>query len=75
MYQDIVAYDGIPFNVFVNDFCNKVWDESRHNFITIDLTRTKDTGKYRKCFDWFWLPMDYSDNNSTAENMSSGREI
>ena len=56
IYQDIVAHDAIPFNMFVDEFCNASWNESPHTFITIDLTRTKETGKYRKRFDWFWIP-------------------
>lgn len=56
LYQDIVAHDGIPFSTFVQDFCNASWDESKHSFVTIDLTRTVATGKYRKRLDWFWFP-------------------
>ena len=58
LYQDIVAHDGIPFKAFVNDFCNASWDESKHSFVTIDLSRTMTTGKYRKRLDWFWFPAD-----------------
>ena len=36
-------------------FCRKVW-ETRHNFITIDLTSGKMGGKYRKNLDCFYLP-------------------
>ena len=36
-------------------FCRKVW-ETRHNFVTIDLTSEKLQGKYRKNLDCFYLP-------------------
>ena len=37
------------------DMCRTIWEEP-HNFAVIDLTRDKDLGKYRKCFDEFYLP-------------------
>ena len=37
-------------------FCRKVWDSSKHNFVTIDLTSEKLNGKYRKNLDCFYLP-------------------
>ena len=37
------------------DMCKKIW-EGPHDFEVIDLTRDKDFGKYRKCFDEFYLP-------------------
>ena len=37
------------------DMCKKIW-EGPHDFALIDLIRDKDLGKYRKCFDEFYLP-------------------
>ena len=37
------------------DMCKKIWG-GPHDFTVIDLTRDKDVGKYRKCFDEFYLP-------------------
>ena len=37
IYNDHCAGDGIPFDDFSN-FCNAVWRENQHNFITIDLS-------------------------------------
>ncbi len=56
IYTDHVGYDGIPFEVFIKDFCLKSWNLNEYNFICIDLTRTKDTGKYRMNFDTLWFP-------------------
>jgi len=43
------------------NFCHKVWS-SKYNFVTIDLTRTKDQGKYRHNLDIMsFLDMDNSD--------------
>ena len=50
IYNDHCAGDGIPFDVFCN-FCNAVWRENQHNFITIDLSRPVNIGKYRKNLD------------------------
>ena len=36
-------------------FCHNVWKDC-HNFISIDLTSTKDNGKYRKNLDTFYFP-------------------
>ena len=36
-------------------FCEKCW-EKPHNFVVIDLTSKKDVGKYRECFDNFFIP-------------------
>ncbi len=55
IYQDHCAADGIAFDVFRN-FCNTVWNENRHNFVTIDLTRPPNEGKYRKNLSGFWSP-------------------
>ena len=37
-------------------FCRTVWDDSPHQFVTIDLTSKKLEGKYRKNLDCFYLP-------------------
>ena len=36
-------------------FCKTCW-EKPHNFVLIDLTSKKDFGKYRECFDNFFIP-------------------
>ena len=35
---------------------DKLWKETHHNFVTIDLTSAKLNGKYRKILDCFYLP-------------------
>ena len=55
IYQDHCAVDGIPLEVFRN-FCNTVWNEDRHNFVTIDSTKPPNRGKYRKNLSEFWSP-------------------
>ena len=37
-------------------FCRGVWDGAKHSFITIDLTSTKASGKYRRNLDCFYIP-------------------
>ena len=54
IFNDHCAGDGIQFESFSN-FCNDAWRESPHNFVTIDLSRTIDTGKYRKNLNYYWL--------------------
>ena len=54
IFNDHCAGDGIQFESFSN-FCNDVWRESSHNFVTIDLSRTIDTGKYRKNLNYYGL--------------------
>ncbi len=56
IYHDHVSHDGIPFEIFIRDFCVKSWDLGPHNFICIDLTKTKDTGKFRRGLDSYWFP-------------------
>ena len=60
IYNDHCAGDGIPFDDFSN-FCNAVWRENQHNFITIDLSRPVNNGKYRKNLSVYaaYNPMDY----------------
>lgn len=36
------------------EICKHVWKDP-HHFLVIDLTRDKDFGKYRKCFEEFYL--------------------
>ena len=55
IYQDHCSVDGVPFETF-KDFCTSVWDESKHNFVTIDLTRPSYCGKYRKNLNDYWIP-------------------
>lgn len=38
---------------FIN-FCNDAWD-LEHGFVTIDLTRKKNNGKYRKMLEYFYI--------------------
>ena len=47
IYNDHCACDGIPFEKF-SKFCSDVWGENKHNFVTIDLRRPVNCGKYRK---------------------------
>ena len=37
-------------------FCRKVWNSGKHNFVTLDLTSTHLSGKYRKNLDSFYFP-------------------
>ncbi len=54
IFSDHCSGDGIPFEIF-SKFCNDVWGESKHNFITIDLSRSVNNGKYRKNLTDFWI--------------------
>jgi hypothetical protein len=54
IYQDLAAMDGIDFQAFQR-FCNNVW-ATKYAFVTIDLTRTKNLGKYRRNLQDFWIP-------------------
>ena len=56
IFQDHCAIDGISLDVF-RKFCNDVWNENKHNFVTIDLTRDVNNGKYRKNLKQFWNPI------------------
>ena len=38
-------------------FCNSCW-ETKHNFVTIDLSSEKNYGKYRRNFRLFYIPDD-----------------
>ena len=46
-------------NAQFKNFCNRVW-EKKYNFVTIDLTRPFDNGKYRENFDRFFDPKTMS---------------
>ena len=54
IYNDHCAGDGISFNTFCN-FCNNVWKEDKHHFVTLDLTKVDGFGKYRKNLNDYWL--------------------
>ena len=54
IFNDHCAGDGISFERFCN-WCNDVWQKGKYNFVTIDLTKPVDFGKYRKNLDYFWL--------------------
>ena len=56
IYNDHCASDGITLDRFCK-FCTDVWNEDRHNFITIDTTQPVDCGKYRKNLSDFWSPL------------------
>ena len=60
IYNDHCAGDGdaVSFETFSN-FCTNVWNESKHNFITIDLSRPVHCGKYRKNLSEYWSPKYY----------------
>ena len=70
IYADHVSLDNIPFDVFLNDFCLRCWDLNPHNFICLDLSRTKDTGKYRCNFSEMWFPPITSEGISTNKQPS-----
>ena len=68
IYNDHCASDGVSFDTF-SKFCTNVWNESKHNFITIDTTQSVDCGKYRKNLTEFWSPsydraMEYNENQA-----------
>ena len=46
--------DDMPLTEF-REFCRKVWETDRYNFVTIDLSE-KLKGKYRRNLDCFYLP-------------------
>ncbi len=37
-------------------FCHRVWNEEGYNFVTIDLSSTKSTGKYRQNLNTVYFP-------------------
>ena len=54
IFNDHCAGDGIPFELFCR-FCNHVWQDDKHNFVTIDLTKPVELGKYRNGLNDFWI--------------------
>ena len=40
------------------EFCKTVWALETHNFVTIDLTSSKNNGKYRRNLDCFYIAND-----------------
>ena len=55
IFNDHCACDDLTFDRFVN-FCNTVWRECKHNFVTLDVTRHQNLGKYRKNLSHYWIP-------------------
>ena len=56
IYNDHCASDDISYETFTK-FCSNVWNDNKHNFVTIDLTRPVNGGKYRKNLTEFWAPL------------------
>ena len=54
IYRDLCATDGINYQTFQN-FCTDVW-KTKYNFVTIDLSKPCDLGKYRKNLSFYWSP-------------------
>ena len=68
IYRDLCATDGIDYKTF-QDFCTNVWS-TRYNFVTVDLSKPCDLGKYRKNLCEYWSPKYdrlYSYMNSGTE--------
>ena len=53
IFHDHCSGDGISFELF-NMMCNDWWRQGNHNFITIDLSKIVNDGKYRKNFNIMW---------------------
>ena len=53
IYQDLCSGDDVSFEMF-SLMCNDWWREGKHNFITIDLSKPVNDGKYRKNFNGYW---------------------
>lgn len=51
IFNDFVLSTDMDFNQF-KEMCKKCWNE-KHSFISIDIERNKNDGKYRKNFDTF----------------------
>jgi len=54
IHEDHVAGD-MPLEEFKN-FCHRGWQQP-HGFITIDLSSSKDNGKYGHGLDEFYIPI------------------
>ncbi len=50
----------MPYDEF-KQFCETVWD-TKHNFVTIDLTSSRLNGKYRKNLDTIYIPKDLNEH-------------
>lgn len=63
IYQDCFSGDSdiLPYQRFKN-LCNKIWDDDKYNFITIDKTKNIYQGKYRKNFNEYWIPTQQDAN-------------
>ena len=67
LYMDHVASDDIDLQSF-RKFCQHCWSEP-YAFMTIDLTRDRDSGKYRRNLTEFWIPiLDQSCNLLSKES-------
>ena len=53
IYQDLCSADDLSFDMF-NLMCSDWWRTGKHNFITIDLSKPINDGKYRKNFNGYW---------------------
>ena len=53
IFHDHCSGDGISFDLF-SAMCNDWWRQGKHNFITIDLSKPVNDGKYRKNFNLIW---------------------
>lgn len=75
IYNDHCSGDDISFQTFFN-FCNNVWNESKHNFVVIDTTRPINCGKYRKNLTLYWCPHyeRLTDDNGISSPLSSYRQ-
>ena len=69
IFNDHCASDGISYETFCK-FCSNVWNESKHNFVTIDLTKPIHCGKYRKNLSQYWSPQydSLAEHLNTPEN-------
>ena len=54
IYRDLCAIDRICYSIF-QKFCTDVW-RTKYNFVTVDLTKPCNLGKYRKNLNEYWSP-------------------
>ena len=54
IYRDLCATDGIDYQTF-QKFCTGVW-RKKYNFVTVDLSKPCDLGKYRRNLCDYWSP-------------------
>lgn len=57
--------DDMTLNEF-KSFCRDSWNGGKHNFVTIDLTSDKVSGKYRNNLDRFYLPGIHKPNTPST---------